>query len=270
MTRRWHSSRARCSSARSPACSRPAGRAAARRAGDRHPDLDRWLPVGLSRSLRAANPDAPRRAGRARRRTDPAISVEDASRITTPSSPACRLAHHGIISNNMRAADIPGEFTLSNREVHADPRWWGGEPIWNTAEKQGRIAGGDVLARIGSRDRRPAGHATGRRSTTTCRTPSASTTSWTGCACRTGSGRRSSRCISAMSTTPATDDGPDSEEVRNAVMRVDRSIGDLVAGVEQLGLDRSRALRRGQRSRHGGAQPRSHDRARRLHRRGHR
>ena len=41
----------------------------------------------------------------------------------------------------MRAADIPGEFSLSNRAVQADPRWWGGEPIWNTAEKQGRKAG---------------------------------------------------------------------------------------------------------------------------------
>ena len=36
---------------------------------------------------------------------------------------------------------IPGEFSLSNREVQSDPRWWGGEPIWNTAEKQGRKAG---------------------------------------------------------------------------------------------------------------------------------
>jgi len=50
------------------------------------------------------------------------------------------LAHHGIISNNMRAKDIPGEFEMSNREVIADPRWWGGEPIWNTAERQGRKA----------------------------------------------------------------------------------------------------------------------------------
>ena len=41
----------------------------------------------------------------------------------------------------------------------------------------------------------------------------------------------------------------------------------LVAGVKQSWPRRSRALRRRQRSRHGGAQPRSHDRARRLHRR---
>ena len=52
-----------------------------------------------------------------------------------------RPARHGIISNNMRATDIPGEFAMSNREVLADPRWWGGEPIWNTAERQGRKAG---------------------------------------------------------------------------------------------------------------------------------
>src|SRR5688500_8815255 len=51
-----------------------------------------------------------------------------------------RLANHGIISNNMRDPDIPGEFGMSNRDVQADPRWWGGEPIWNTAERQGKIA----------------------------------------------------------------------------------------------------------------------------------
>ncbi len=51
-----------------------------------------------------------------------------------------KLANHGVISNNMRDAGIPGEFSLSNREVLADPRWWGGEPIWNTVEKQGKVA----------------------------------------------------------------------------------------------------------------------------------
>jgi predicted AlkP superfamily pyrophosphatase or phosphodiesterase len=51
-----------------------------------------------------------------------------------------RLASHGIISNNMRAPDIPGEFSMSNRDVLADPRWWGGEPIWNTAARQGKVA----------------------------------------------------------------------------------------------------------------------------------
>ena len=62
--------------------------------------------------------------------------------------------------------------------------------------------------------------------------------------------------------------GPDSEEVRERRhCSVDQSIGDLVAGVKARRPRRSRALRRRQRSRHGRAQPRSHDRAGRLHRR---
>lgn len=51
-----------------------------------------------------------------------------------------RLAHHGIVSNNMVAPDLPGKFTMSAREVTKDPRWWGGEPMWNTVERQGGIA----------------------------------------------------------------------------------------------------------------------------------
>ncbi|XP_076096525.1 uncharacterized protein LOC143067274 isoform X4 [Mytilus galloprovincialis] len=46
---------------------------------------------------------------------------------------------HGIISNNMYDADIGEVFSLSSH-TKMDPRWWGGEPIWNTAKKQGRKA----------------------------------------------------------------------------------------------------------------------------------
>ena len=45
--------------------------------------------------------------------------------------------HNGIVSNNMRDATIGGEFHLSDRSAVEDPRWWGGEPIWVTAEKNG-------------------------------------------------------------------------------------------------------------------------------------
>jgi predicted AlkP superfamily pyrophosphatase or phosphodiesterase len=44
--------------------------------------------------------------------------------------------HHGIVSNNMRDAAL-GEFHLGDRAAVEDTRWWGGEPIWVTAEKQG-------------------------------------------------------------------------------------------------------------------------------------
>ena len=48
--------------------------------------------------------------------------------------------HHGIISNNMIDSKRGTEFHLHDRDAVEDPRWWGGEPIWATAEKQGLIA----------------------------------------------------------------------------------------------------------------------------------
>src|SRR5262245_2257345 len=45
--------------------------------------------------------------------------------------------HHGIVANVMRDPSIPDKFTMS-AETARDSRWWGGEPIWVTAERQGR------------------------------------------------------------------------------------------------------------------------------------
>lgn len=49
-------------------------------------------------------------------------------------------ANHGIISNNMYDARMDASFSLSNRDAIADSRWWGGEPLWVTAEKQGLVS----------------------------------------------------------------------------------------------------------------------------------
>jgi len=46
-------------------------------------------------------------------------------------------AHHGIVSNNIYDPTFHATFRLRDREEIAKPRWWGGEPIWVTAEKQG-------------------------------------------------------------------------------------------------------------------------------------
>jgi predicted AlkP superfamily pyrophosphatase or phosphodiesterase len=46
--------------------------------------------------------------------------------------------HHGIIENNIW--DFGTTFGLSKREELRNPRWWLGEPIWVTAEKQGQRA----------------------------------------------------------------------------------------------------------------------------------
>jgi predicted AlkP superfamily pyrophosphatase or phosphodiesterase len=51
-------------------------------------------------------------------------------------------ARHGIVSNTIDDPAIPGRFRLADHDVRSDPRWWRGEPIWNTAGRQGlRTAG---------------------------------------------------------------------------------------------------------------------------------
>ncbi len=146
-----------------------------------------------------------------------------------------RIANHGIISNNMRAPDIPGEFGLSNREVLADPRWWSGEPIWNTAEKQGRIAaamfwpGSETV--IGGRQAtfwKPFDDALPHAERVN------QVLSWL----KLPDGKRPSFLTLYYSEVDNAghDYGPDSEQVGNAIRSVDRSLGDLVAGVTMLGL----------------------------------
>ncbi len=49
-----------------------------------------------------------------------------------------RPDHHGVIHNNMIDADL-GRF-ISKDASADDGRWWGGEPIWSTLQKQGGIA----------------------------------------------------------------------------------------------------------------------------------
>ncbi|MBX3710539.1 MAG: alkaline phosphatase family protein [Lysobacter sp.] len=49
-----------------------------------------------------------------------------------------RPDRHGIIHNNMRDAEL-GLF-LSKQDGAKDGRWWGGEPIWATLQRQGGIA----------------------------------------------------------------------------------------------------------------------------------
>ena len=47
-----------------------------------------------------------------------------------------RPDHHGIVHNTMRDAKL-GAFSLNNREAVGNGAWWGGEPVWVSAEKAG-------------------------------------------------------------------------------------------------------------------------------------
>jgi len=45
---------------------------------------------------------------------------------------------HGIVANNIWDDPTGRMFTLARREEVRDAMWWGGEPIWVTAEKAGQ------------------------------------------------------------------------------------------------------------------------------------
>jgi predicted AlkP superfamily pyrophosphatase or phosphodiesterase len=47
-----------------------------------------------------------------------------------------RPDHHGIVHNTMRDARL-GAFSLTNRAAVGTAAWWGGEPVWVSAEKAG-------------------------------------------------------------------------------------------------------------------------------------
>lgn len=47
-----------------------------------------------------------------------------------------RPDRHGVVHNRMADATL-GDFAVADRNAVDDGRWWGGEPIWVTAEKHG-------------------------------------------------------------------------------------------------------------------------------------
>lgn len=52
-----------------------------------------------------------------------------------------RTERHGIVANTMFDPNLDAWFRLSDRSAVGDRRWWGGEPIWATAERQGLSSG---------------------------------------------------------------------------------------------------------------------------------
>lgn len=45
--------------------------------------------------------------------------------------------HHGLVNNFFYAKDLDKIYTMGNRTAVENPDFYGGEPIWNTAQKQG-------------------------------------------------------------------------------------------------------------------------------------
>src|SRR5512138_3240671 len=48
--------------------------------------------------------------------------------------------HHGLIDNNFLAPDLGLSYRMSDRAAVENPSFYGGEPVWITAERQGAKA----------------------------------------------------------------------------------------------------------------------------------
>jgi predicted AlkP superfamily pyrophosphatase or phosphodiesterase len=139
--------------------------------------------------------------------------------------------HHGIVGNGMFDRTIgPDKFTMSSATAR-DPRWWGGEPIWMTAMKQGRKSA--AMFWPGSEAIKP--------------------TYWRVFDDRLSNDDRVKQVLDwlklpegvrpSFSTLYFSEvdhaghaDGPDSPEVLVAANHLDQALGKLLAGVDALGL----------------------------------
>lgn len=142
--------------------------------------------------------------------------------------------HHGFVSNYPYDRDLGRKF---NRQSDvSDPRWWGGEPIWITAEKQGVKAG--TYFWVGSE----------------VEIDGVSPSFWKPYQQKKDYAERVEEVLEWLALpekqrprlitlyfsavdSAAHDFGVDSEEEREAVAKIDKHVGDLLLGLKKLGLN---------------------------------
>ncbi len=145
-------------------------------------------------------------------------------------------ANHGIVSNDMFDPELEAEFHLRDRDTVTDTRWWWGEPIWVSAEKQGVRAAamfwpgteGEIAGERPTFWKPYDGDFPYEKRVETVLgwldLPSA----------------ERPRMITLYFQDPndtSHDHGPEAPETFAAVREVDSRVGDLVAGVRERGLD---------------------------------
>ena len=143
--------------------------------------------------------------------------------------------HHGVVGNTMRDASMPERFTQSS-ETAKEARWWGGEPLWVTAIRQGRRAGtmfwpGTEAAIGGVRptywkpyDESVSNSDRVKQALAWLALPAAERPSFV------------SLYFEEVDSA-GHDFGPDSPELATAARHLDDALGQIVAGVHALGLD---------------------------------
>ncbi len=147
-----------------------------------------------------------------------------------------RVERHGIVGNEMFDSETGRFFRIGDRVSTLDPKWWGGEPVWNTAGRQGKRTasmfwpGSDVA--IGGRQ----------------------PTYWVPYQNSKPHAERVAQVLAWLALPPAERPvfitlyfssvdsaghqfGPLAPETRNALLDVDRHIGDLRRGIAAQGLE---------------------------------
>lgn len=144
-------------------------------------------------------------------------------------------AHHGIVENNVY--DFGETFTMSKLDEVENPRWWLGEPIWVTAEKQGQRSASYFFVGTNTRIEDTLPSVTRRYNG---RVPNDmrvdKVLEWLD---MPSSERPTMITLYFSDTDDAGHEfGPDAEETKYAVWNVDRNIQRLMYGLKKRKIDR--------------------------------
>jgi predicted AlkP superfamily pyrophosphatase or phosphodiesterase len=144
-------------------------------------------------------------------------------------------ARHGITSNNIVDPALPWRFSLGDRDVQQDTRWWGGEPLWVGAERQGHIAA--TMFWPGS-DVEIAGDRPAYWRPYEDELPNEARVDQLLAWLKQPEPTRPTFLTLYFSDVDTAGHrfGPTAEETRSAALHVDGMIGRLVAGIDRLGL----------------------------------
>lgn len=143
--------------------------------------------------------------------------------------------HHGIVANNIKDPATGRTFALSKREEVSDPMWWGGEPIWVRLQRMGQ----PTAAMFWPGSEAPIAGVWPQY--------------WEPYDEMYPANDRVDKVLGWLDVPPAErptfltlyfedtdtaghDHGPDSQEVREAIMREDAYLGRLLSGLEQRGI----------------------------------
>ncbi len=144
--------------------------------------------------------------------------------------------HHGVIGNTMADPVIAGRFSLANRDAGRQRRVVGRRAAVEHRDPPGPAAPRRCSGPARRRRSAACARRNGPSTTKACPTGSASIGCWSG-----SIGRSAERPALLLSYFSDVDDaghrfGPDSRQLRAALIRVDRAIGRLLAGLDARGL----------------------------------